>query len=766
MGALIVFIPHPGDLSVANSNPVVPFRPRHLALVVALACSSAAWAQTPADLGEVSAQGQGGASPNNSGLFLSAPAGTVQSIPQKQLDNVQLFNPTATQAQTEITPGQYQTLSPTDSFTSALKVLPNVVVNSDGDSQNGDTVYINGFAQNLINWTLDGIPLNDNDSYAFYTNEFIPTRLIAGTRYFPGAASAAIPGLAAFGGSVETYSLNPGPKPSLSLFGGVGSFGKRSYGLLANSGLLGANTGAPTAFWFYANRNKLDGYYDNTPSDQRQYLFKSVTQLGTGALTLFYSQNNQNFNYYGGCTAANLAKFGDTCNVYTGTPVVNGKPNGLFTDYNNNTYQNWLTYAKYEATFGQVTFSNQLYYYRGNGFGGGSYTNATYNLLQPNGVYGAVKAPAGGLFLSHSINDTRRIGNILRLATPLGSAVNLEAGLWLNKNDTTHDQQFISSTTGQYLGSVYDEPVSTKLYEPYVNLTFKLTQALTMQAGLKYLHVSRDFTDYAAVAKTAGKAGIYSSTFSTTMPSIGVNYAAAKGINLYANVTRNTNPPQYNQFYTGTYNPNLAPQKATTYDTGVIYDFGVWSGGLDLFRVNFDDYIQSTTVTLPGSSSPITLLANVGKTVNEGLAWQNNFALSNTWSAYANLGLLNAQIRSANQPLPFAPHNTVATGLTYRTGPWKASFGVRHVSASYWTDSTSPIAAHTTADAALRYTWKAGATAGGLGIKQVSLSLNVNNLFNEQHVYKYNTGFPGSTSNPLLYTSKPRSFFLGLEAQF
>ncbi|MGC8507595.1 MAG: TonB-dependent receptor [Thiomonas sp.] len=751
-------------MTTSNSN--VAFRPRHIALAVALTCAPAAWAQTASDLGEVSAQGQGAGGATGSGLFLSGPAGTVQSIPQKQLDNVQLFNPTATQAQTEITPGQYQTLSPTDSFTSALKVLPNVVVTSDGDSQNGDTVYINGFAQNLINWTLDGIPLNDNDSYAFYTNEFIPTRLIAGTRYFPGAASAAIPGLAAFGGSVETYSLNPGPKPSLSLFGGAGSFGKRSYGLLANTGLLGANTGAPTSIWFYANRNKLDGYYDNTPSDQRQYLFKSVTQLGPGALTLFYTQNNQDFNYYGGCTAANLAKFGDTCNVYTASPTINGKPNGLFTGYNNNLYQNWLTYAKYEAKFGQVTFSNQLYYYRGNGFGGGAYTNATYNLLQSNGVYGSVKAPAGGLFVSHSINDTRRIGNILRLAMPLGSMVDVEAGLWLNKNDTTHDQQFISSSTGQYLGTVYDEPVATKLYEPYVNFTFKPTQALTLQAGLKYLHVSRDFTDFAAVAKTGGKQGIYSSTFSTTMPSLGVNFAAAKGINLYANVTRNTNPPQYNQYYTGTYNPNLAPQKATTYDAGVVYDFGAWSGGLDIFRVNFDDYIQSYTYTPPGSTGSVTILANVGKAVNEGIAWQNNFALSNNWSAYANLGLLNAQFTSAKLPMPYAPHSTVATGLTYRTGPWKASFGLRHTSEAYWTDSKSPIAAHTTADAALRYTWKAGDTAGGLGFKQLSVNLNVNNLFNEQYVYKYKTGFPGSTSNPLLYTSKPRSVFLGLEAQF
>jgi len=736
------------------------------AIALAFAASPAAFAQT-SNLGEVSAQGQGGAAAQpGKGFFLQAPGGTVTSIPESQLNTIQQFNPNATQAQTEITPGQFQALDPTESFTRGLQNMPNVIVSSDGDSMNGDTVYINGFAQNLINWTLDGIPLNDNDSYAFYTNEFIPTRLIAGTRYFPGAASAAIPGLAAFGGSVETYSLNPSPKPSVSLLGGYGSFGKYNMGVLANSGLLGANTGAPTALWFYANKVHSDGYFANTPSDQKQYLFKSVTQLGPGALTLFYTQNNQTFNYYGGCSKADLATFGDSCNVYRGAPVINGKPNGLSPTYNFNTYQNWVTYAKYEATFGKVTVSNQLYYYRGNGFGGGAYTNSTYNLLQPNGVYGSVKAPVGDLFMSHSINDTRRWGNIFKLSTPLTDSLGLEAGLWFNKNDTTHNQQFISSTTGQYLGSVYNEPVATKLYEPYANLTWKPTERLTLQAGLKYLKTERDFIDYAAVAKSKGAAGQYSSSFATTMPSLGLNYLVTNGVNVYANVTRNTNPPQYNQFYTGTYNPNLAPQKATTYDAGVIYDFGLWSGGLDVFRVNFDDYIQSYAFSLPGSTTSITMLANVGKAVNEGIAWQNNFQIDKNWSAYANLGLLNAQFTSANLPMPYAPHSTLAVGGSYRFGGWKTTLGVRHTSLAYWTDSKSPIPAHTIADASVRYTWKAGDTVRGLGLQQLSVGLNVNNLFDKRYTTKYSTSFPGSAANPLIKTNLPRNYYLSLEAQF
>ncbi len=735
--------------------------PTRLALALALCFGSAHLAQAQTSLGEVQAQGQAAAA-TSGGFFLQAPAGTVGNLAQQQLDTIQQFNPDATQAQTTITAGQFQLLNPTDSFTQALSNMPNVMVVSTGSSQNGDNVYINGFNKSLINWTLDGIPLNDNDSYAFYSNQFIPTRLIAGTRYFPGAGSAAIPGLAAFGGSVETYSLNPDPKMSASLLAGYGSFGTYNEGVLLNSGLLGAGTGAPTAFWLYANKNHSDGYFDNTPSDQKQYLFKSVSQIGPGALTLFYSQNNQNFGYYGGCTAADLATYGDTCNSNRGATVVNGKPNPNSRAYKYNQYQNWLSYAKYEATFGQTTLSDQLYFYRGNGFGGGASAAASTTLLVPSGVAQKVFAPAGGLFVTHGINDTKRWGNILRLNTPLASTLGLEAGLWTNNNDTTHDSRYFSSTSGQYLGSSYVEPVTTKLVEPYFNLTWNTTPDLVVQGGLKYLKVSRDFTNDVALAQN--KPGQFNNDFSTTMPSLGVNYKLAQGLHAYANYTENTQPPQYNQYYTGTYNPNLNPQQAKTYDMGLLYQAGIWSGGVDVFRVDFQNYILSTNVTLP-SGQQGSQLQNAGSAVNEGIAWQNNFRFSSMWSMYANLGLLNAQLRASNKPFPYAPHQTLAVGGIYTQGPWRASLGAQYAGESYYVYSngaTSPIQAHTLANASLRYTFDRGDTVQGLGLQKLTVSLNVDNLLDKT----YNTSYGGSSSNPYVYLNMPRSYYLSLEARF
>ena len=723
-------------------------------LAIALALTPAA-AHAATSLGEVQAQAST-ASPGGTGhFFLQAPAVTVDYVPAAELAHVQQFTPTATQAQTRITAGQLRQLNPTASFTQALNNMPNVVVVSSGDSQNGDNVYINGFNKSLVDWTPDGIPLNDNDNYTIYTNEFIPTELIGSIGYLPGAGSAAIPGVAAFGGSVNLYSVNPSARPSATLYTGAGSFGKYNGGLLVNSGLLGGNTGAPTALWFYANKNHSDGYFDNTPSDQKQYLFKSISQIGPGALTLFYTQNNQDFGYYGGCTAADLAQYGERCNSYRGAAVVGGKYNAGSPDFHYNQYQNWLGYVKYEATLGSTTVSDQVYYYRGNGFGGGASSAASSRLLLPGGTVASVAS--GGLFVTHGINSTRRVGNLFKLLTPLGADLGLEAGLWYNQNDTRHDSQYFPYATGQYAGSSYVEPVSTRLTEPYAQLTYRATPALTLQGGLKYLSTTRDFTNLGALAQ--GKTGNFHTDFSTLMPSLGVNYRIADGLNVYANYTQNSEPPAYNQFYSGSFNPNLDPQKARLYDAGAIWKRGAWNGQLDVFRVDFQNYILSNNVVIAGVNS--SQLQNAGTALNEGVAWQNNLQLTRALALYANLGLLNAHIDTKNSPFPYAPRHTLALGGVWTQGPWRFALGANYVGESYYVFSnyaTAPVQAHAIGTADLRYT----VAPHALGLQQLVLDLNVDNLFDK----RYDVSYGGSSSNPYIYANLPRNVYLSLQARF
>jgi len=730
---------------------------RNQAVSMAVLSSILALSQIPVQAAE-SLGTVTGTAEASSGFFGASPKVNTGETPPSDIQQIQKFRQDTTNAETTITRGQYEMLTPTDSYTQSLQNLPNAVVVSSGDSMDGDDVYINGFNKSLINFTLDGIPLNDNDSYTYYSNEFIPSVLVAGTKYYPGAQSAAIPGLASFGGSIETYSLQPSPYRFFRPMVGGGSFGKYNYGGLVNTGLFLKNL-APTSAWLYVNKNQRDGYFQNNGAIQTQFLFKSVTQIGPGALTLFFTQNNQRFNYYNGATAADIAKFGEDYNSYTSNPfLANGKPNTFYSGYNYNNYLNWLAYGKYDGEVGKVKFSEQFYYYYGNGFGAGATTFAQ-TLLTPNGSVQRIAPSSNQVLLRNSINNTHRWGNIAKLAFPLGP-VDTELGFWFNHNNTTHDAQYFNQAN-VYLGSTYIEPVQTDTYEPYLVFNYKPTQALKLTAGVKYLYAQRDFRDEVAIAQN--KPGVFNATFHTVLPSVGVNYRVMDGVNVFANFTQNANPPAYNQFYTGVYNPSLAPQKANTYDLGTVWNLGFWKGELDLFRVDFRNYILSTTVQV-GSFNQ-TVLANAGKAVNQGISWQNSFVLNDQFSAYANVGFLDARLKSANQPFPYAPHHTESIGLIYRDRGLRATVGFNEIGNAYYNlgGKFLPLGSRFYTNASLRYTFNnMPLSSGGFGLKKVSVGVYVNNLFDRTWIQSYS----GSNSNPNLKLNLPANVYATLDASF
>ena len=690
-------------------------------------------------------------------FFGSGPNVNTGETPKSDIQRIQKFNKNATNQETLITRGQFEMLAPTDAYTQVLNNMPNAMVVSSGDSMDGDDVYINGFGKSLINFTLDGIPLNDNDSYTYYTNEFIPSVLVAGTKYYPGAESAAIPGLSAFGGSVETYSLKPSQFPFVRPIVGAGSFGKYNIGGLINTGLF-AKDFAPTSAWIYVNKTQRDGYFQNNGALQNQFLFKSVTQIGPGALTLFFTQNNQRFNYYNGATAAQIAQYGQDYNSYTSNPFLpGGQANYNYTGYNYNQYLNWLGYVKYEGKIGKVKFSDQLYYYYGNGFSA-SATTYTQTLLTPEGTIGRFSPARNGVLLGNSINNTHRWGNLARIIYPVGP-VSTELGFWFNHNNTLHDSRY-SSASNTYLGSSYYEPVVTNTYQPYVNMIYKPVEALTLSGGFKYLYATREFKNSVAIAQN--KPGQFNANFGSVLPSFGANLHIMDNWHAFANFTQNTNPPGYNQFYTGTYNAELKPQKASTYSIGTHWDIGPWSSSLQAFRVDFQNYILSTTIQV-GSLNQ-TVLANAGTAINQGISWQNNVVLNDIFSAYANVGILDARLTSSNQPFPYAPHHTEALGIIARYHGFRATVSLHEIGQSYYNlgGKFLPLGSRFFTDASLRYTFRNAPLGQSLGFKNVTASLNLNNLFDRRFVQSYS----GSSSNPNLKLNLPTNVYATIDATF
>jgi len=688
----------------------------------------------------------------------------IENTPNNQIQNIQTFNPDATQGETTLTAGRMATLPPGVSFTQALAALPNVVVQTNGDSMTGDNVYVNGLPKSLINFTVDDVPLNDNDNYAFYSNEFIPTNLVGSIQYYPSAASAAIPGLAAFAGSVQTYSKDPGADFFIQPFVGTGSFGKHNDGMMINTGVLGANSGAPTTVYWMHNYIAMDGYFNNTPAHQTTDNIKSITAFGRTTLTLYYARNDETFNYYDGCNASNIASQGDQCNLLGNNMYnSNGKVNTYYAGWNFNHYLDSMAYGKLVIPLANgAQISDQPYFYHGDGFGEGA-TTYTQHLLTPSGTYASVTAPANGALINPSYNVTRRYGNIFKLLIPLGD-VTTEAGLWYNHNWTLHDSRYINSTTGLYVGSSYQEQVTTDITEPYINLTWKPTSQLTFVAGGKNLSENRVFFD--SVAQAAGNTSQYNSSYSGFLPSLGVNYKLTPNAALYANYTKNVNPPAYNQFYTGTYNPNLGAEEADTYDIGATAKMGIWSTSIDAFELKFNNYILSSTIN--NGTSLISELANAGAATNKGISWQNNFVFTPNWSMYANIGWLDAYFNSLNQNFPYAPNNTETLGVIYHTDAFNASLSGQHVGSSYYSIGSYPsntllqLPSYTLVNASASYTFKYANMNSQLGFKDATLGVSVANLLNTTYV----TAYSGSASNPNEYLNMPRSFYVSLNARF
>lgn len=746
----------------ANATPVAPYRHTPLCLALTglmMALTQPAVADDAINLGTVTGSASAPATPQ---MFATPTPVNVEQTPAEQTRNIQLFNPDASQAQVNITAGALDALPPTASYTQALATLPNVVVQTGSDSMTGDNVYINGLPKTLINFTVDDMPLNDSDSYGFYTNEFVPPDLLSGIQYYSSAASAAIPGQAAFAGSVQAYTRDPGPDMFVEPLLGAGSFGKHNVGMLFNSGLMGSNTGAPTALWLYQNNVHMDGYFQNTPATQYQTLAKSVTQIGPATLTLFYSRNDETFSYYDGCTAAGLALYGNSCNLLGSNPyLTSGAPNTQYTGYNYNQYVDSTMYAKLDIPLAPgARITNQIYRYDGNGFGA-SATTYTQHLLQPVGGYGSVSPSANNVLLDHAYNTTQRWGDTLKLL--LSDRTNtLEAGVWYNHNDSTHDNRYYNDATIGYVGSNYTEYVTTDTTEPYVNYTHHFSPALDVVVGAKYLYMTRSFDN--VVAQAAGQPYSFDTNFNILLPSAGINYKLSHDWSVYANYTRNANPPAYNQFYTSTFNPNLAPEEADTWEAGTRWKINNWSSTLDAFRLNFSNYILSSTIS-NGGSGTLTELANAGSAVNQGISWQNNWLIDDHWSMYANLGWLHAHFDTLNQPFPYAPDYTASVGAIYQDQSWTGRIGAIRVDNAYYSVGGYPnntlltLPANTTVNASLSYRLRHAPMGDSFGFKDATLSLLVNNLTNTSYV----TAYYNSTT---MQMNQPRNYYVTLDARF
>ena len=615
----------------------------------------------------------------------------------------------STQTEETITGQAISAMNPTGDFAQSLANLPNMnIVPTGNNGIDGSNIYMRGMDQSLINFTMDGIPINSPIGYGFYSNENLPPQYISAINVKPGPGSAATVGNANFAGTVAIHSVTPSSHFSATPFYGYGSFGTQSYGGVINSGeILGGII--PTKILLGATNTRSNGYFYNTQSHKYTFIFKSISQIGPGRLTLFFFQNNQTWNFYNGATKQETAEYGRR---YSGNSADPGSP-----DYygdNFKTFLNWQSYVKYAFHIGRLELSDQYYYFSGNG--GGTFT-------QNN------RAAPGGFYLATKLFPVHEFGNIFKARYPFSSG-SLEAGVWADSDNETafqYQSNLYNRFTGALVSAPVSQPVVTESVQPYVQGEWSPITTLRLTTGVKLLNLHRTWRDYVSKMERAAN-------FNQWLPSFGVNYALQPNWHLYFNYTRSAEAPSSSQLTASYFNSGLQPEIANSYEAGTYWHQGAWGGRFTAFRTNFENYILSTPVVI--GNQVFSTQSNAGAAIYQGLEFSNTYQITPWLSAFANFGMLDARMTSKNQPALQAPHHTEAVGLNVKTAHWQGMLAVQQIGSRYYaTGATgnSKLDGYVAGSLSVAYDTGELSLWKGYTLPNLQISAHVNNLFNNDY---------------------------------
>ncbi len=174
-------------------------------------------------------------------------------------------------------------------------------INSYSDAGNGmgySYFRIRGIDQTRINFTINGVPINDPQNQGFFTNNFADLASSAQQIQIQRGVGTSNNGAAAFGGSVSVTSKSLTEKPAFTFHSGYGSFNAYRNTLEYQTGRL-AN--GKVAFYGRLSDLSSDGYRQNSNTRNRTY-FVSAGYFGKKSVL--------KFNAWGGVSQSQLAYLG------------------------------------------------------------------------------------------------------------------------------------------------------------------------------------------------------------------------------------------------------------------------------------------------------------------------------------------------------------------------------------------------------------------------------------------------------------------------
>ena len=647
---------------------------------------------------------------------------------------------------------------------------------------------IRGAAGSRINVTLDGVALNSpEDQTVFWANMNSYATLLGSVQVQRGVGSSTN-GDGAFGGSISMATAAPSLIPTAELTGSYGSYNTYNTGLSFSTGLMGKHLIFDGAY----HETATDGYIDGTSGRSGSYYggltwladnfkisyknignFEKTGQAWSGVLGGDYDTNftlmDDGIRTYKDMYEAGLGKF----NILTAGLSRNGKGSYTVLPYTmrdgrrwdkttDNFYQNHNILSATWTPGSHWSHNIALHYTYGYGYYKEFKSNSKFS------KFGLIYQDADGNTIERS-DFVRKKGltqhtyGILYNTNYKDEHWDVIGGLNLQQFRGSHwgyltyianqgaEQKFLGKD-GQY--KYYDSDAHKYDYSAFIKASYRFADYWNVFADLQYRRVEykTDGINDRFVEQTDGtyknQELNINEKYNFFNPKAGISYTK-DGHKAYASVAYSNREPERNNF-TDNYNyPFPKQEKLLDVEFGYQYQGSNWHAGANFYYMGYDNQLVQT-----GQESEIgeALTTNVKDSYRMGVELSAGWAPLSWLSFEGNAALSKNKIKDFdeyvedwgsntgtrvnhydNSTLSFSPSAILNGFVDFHYAGFSATWHTNFVSSQYLDNSESKdrsLPCYSQSDLSLNYT---SAVKKALGIKQVTLGLDFNNVFNRHY---------------------------------
>ncbi|WP_237243407.1 TonB-dependent receptor plug domain-containing protein [Sphingomonas sp. gentR] len=614
-----------------------------------------------------------------------------------------------TRSSVELGAAEIQKVLPGANPVKAIQTLPGVQFETAdpwGNNEQNIALFVHGFNQNQLGFTLDGVPLGDQ-SYGNY-NGLSPQRAVisenvARVRLTAGAADLGTASASNLGGGIETYSSDPTVTMGVRFAQTLGSYDASRTFLRIDSGevdgLGGTNSG-----YLSVVRQKARAWEFNAKQGGWQGNAKFVHKGENGTLTGYFNisdkaepnQDSVAHNagglepYYRSLLYPNW----QAALAYVdanGAPPSNN-PNNYMNYFGDAQRTDYLGYIKYEHRFGDaVTWTNQVYYHHDEGQGqitgpiAAAGLPGLFRIYYPGQNLKAVFGGSGYALRTTEYGIDRK-GAISTLAIHAGDH-EIELGGWYEHNRNTIFRRWyaapIDNPPSPYewadpaLRRLTQYAAITKydLIQTHIQDRWHVTPTVTVEAGFKS---SLQFADGrvptqplpgALPGTSTGYPEGRLNTKKWFLPAIGAIWDITTNDQLFGHIQKNVRQFQasvaagLSPFAVGSQQAfdqikaNTSPETSWTYEAGLRSHHALDLGPLtaieaqvSAYHVDFDNRLLqiSATPVIASVIGGVSILQNVGRVRTNGV--------------------------DAAATLRFGPHLSVYNALSYNSSKYRDNY--------------------------------------------------------------------------------------------